>query len=368
MNDFPDDQLSHAFQKDLLRWFGEVKRDLPWRRDRDPYRVWLSEVMLQQTRVDQAAPYFHRFTEAFPTVADLASAELDEVLLLWEGLGYYSRARNLHRAAQVVMEEHAGYLPGSQKELKALPGIGDYTSAAIASIAFDEPSAAVDGNVIRVMARVFALEGDRKSARLRTEIQKLSDTLIPDDSPGAYNEALMELGARVCTPRNPDCQACPLNQVCTAFRLGAAESYPQAAETRIVPHHDIAIGIVFDDGRLLIQRRSEKAMLGGLWEFPGGKVEGDETPAEACIREVAEETGLEIVIDEALNHVRHAYSHFRITLHPFVCSVAGGVIRPSTTTREWIRLDDADLFAFPRANRKVFEQLKSRTGVNHRGR
>jgi A/G-specific adenine glycosylase len=368
VKDFQDDQLIHAFQKDLLRWFGEVKRDLPWRRDRDPYRVWLSEVMLQQTRVDQAAPYFHRFTEAFPTVADLASAELDDVLLLWEGLGYYSRARNLHRAAQVVMEEYAGYLPETRQELKSLPGIGEYTSAAIASLAFDEVTAAVDGNVIRVMARVFALIGDRKSARLRTEIQKLSDSLIPGDSPGAYNEALMELGARVCTPRSPNCQACPLNRVCTAFRLGAPESYPQPAETRIVPHHDIAIGLVFDDGRLLIQKRSEEAMLGGLWEFPGGKVEGDETLSEACIREVAEETGLAIAIDEALNPVRHAYSHFRITLHPFICSVTGGVMSPSTTTREWIRLDDADLFAFPRANRKVFEQLDSRAGMNHRAR
>lgn len=349
--------VAGVFQRDLLEWFAREQRDLPWRRDRDPYRIWISEVMLQQTRVDQARPYFLRFIDSFPDVESLAGAAIDDVLVLWEGLGYYSRARNLHRAAQLVMEEYSGYLPRTRIQLKSLPGIGDYTASAIASIAFDEAAAAVDGNVIRVIARVFALEGDRKSARTRTNVQSLVDRLIPSEQPGRFNEALMELGARVCTPRNPDCVLCPLRHVCLAYQSGDPEAYPAAPRRRDIPHHDIAVGVIIDDHRYLVQKRASEAMLGGLWEFPGGKVEQGETPEQACIREVAEETGLQIAIVHALPAIAHAYSHFRITLHPFLCRIVDGTVSESASPKRWITSEESRDLAFPRANRRLMEML-----------
>jgi A/G-specific adenine glycosylase len=365
----PDAELLALFRKHLPDWFEREQRDLVWRRERDPYKIWISEVMLQQTRVDQAEPYFVRFLEAFPDVHALARANLDVVLLKWEGLGYYSRARNLHRAANVVMESHGGYLPRSRERLRALPGIGEYTSAAIASLAFGERAAAVDGNVIRVIARAFELEGDRKSGRLRATVREIVESLIPHDEPGRFNEAMMELGARVCTPRSPDCAECPLRPRCLAFHHGSQESFPQVINRKSVPHYDVAVGIImhadrFAD-RFLVQKRAENAMLGGLWEFPGGKVEDGESAEEACIREVFEETGLVVAVQSELSPVSHAYSHFRVTLHPYVCTVTSGELHNDGLERQWIDVSEASELAFPRANRLILERLMTSQTSDH---
>lgn len=314
--------------------------------------------MLQQTRVDQAAPYYHRFIDRFPDVGSLASAPIDDVLRVWEGLGYYSRARNLHRAARMVMEEQAGYLPTTYEGLRTLPGIGPYTAAAVASIAYGETRAAVDGNVVRVLSRVFAVEHDAKSTRMRRAVQALADDVIPRANPGRYNEAVMELGATVCTPVGPDCATCPLSAVCDAARTGRQADFPRSAPRLKIPHHDIAVGLIIRDGSILIQQRAPDAMLGGLWEFPGGKRQENEQPEETCRREVREETGLEVEVSTLLTSLRHAYSHFRITLHAYLCSVVGGSLRPeSGQPQKWVPLDHLDQYAFPRANRRVLAAL-----------
>ncbi len=358
-------EVGAAFREALPAWFDGARRPMPWREPgadgrRDPYRVWVSEVMLQQTRVETATPYFRRFVDRFPTVGALAGAPLDDVLKSWEGLGYYSRARNLHRAAQQVVAEHGGQVPSDETAFRALPGVGPYTAAAVLSLAFDTPLAVLDGNVIRVLTRVFAVTADARAGRTRTALQTLADALLDRERPGRWNESVMELGATVCTPRSPACPRCPLRHVCQAAALGTPEAFPVVSKRAPTPHHTIAVGVVTDDaGRILIQRRPEDAMLGGLWEFPGGKVEPDESPDAACAREIREELGIDVAVGTPVARVEHAYSHFRITMHAFRCRLVAG--EPQTETGEpwaWVAVDDLDGYAFPRANGRVIEALR----------
>jgi A/G-specific adenine glycosylase len=356
-----DEPALAPFRAALLGWFDRVARPMPWRSTRDPYRVWLSEVMLQQTRVDQALPYYERFLERFPNVRALASASLDDVLRLWEGLGYYSRARNLHRAAGEIVSRFAGALPADPATLRSLPGVGDYTAAAVASLAFGAREAAVDGNVIRVVSRLFADVADPAKALGRRRLRERAALLLDPDRPGAWNEAMMELGATVCTPRSPSCDACPVRPHCEGFRSGDPTAYPARRRRPAVPHYDVAVGIVRRaDGRLLIQRRPEEAMLGGLWEFPGGKCESGERPESACRRELLEELGIEVDVGERMAEIAHSYSHFRVTLHAFPCTVRDG--DPTSVdgrTVAWVAREELADYAFPRANRRLIERLAS---------
>ncbi len=350
----------------LIAWFEERRRPLPWRETgadgrRDPYRVWLAEVMLQQTRVEQARPYFERFVETFPTVEALAEAPLDDVLKAWEGLGYYSRARNLHRAAQQIASDHGGRFPADEAAARALPGVGDYTVAAVLSLAYGVPLAVLDGNVARVLARVFAVEEDARSSVTRHALHAVASALLDPDRPGAFNEAMMELGATVCTPMSPACLRCPLRPVCAAFAQGRTEHFPVVSKRKPTPHYDIAVGVVTDaEGRVLVQKRPEEAMLGGLWEFPGGKREGDEPLAETCRREVAEEVGLAVEVGEEIARIDHAYSHFSITLHAFRCALAetaGEAVHHAGQPVAWVAVERLGDYAFPRASRRLIERL-----------
>ncbi len=354
-----------AFREALPAWFDGAQRPMPWRAAgadgrRDPYRVWLAEVMLQQTRVETAIPYFERFTAAYPTVEALATAPLDEVLKAWEGLGYYSRARNLHRAAQAVAREHGGRVPATREAFAALPGVGPYTEAAVLSLAYGVPLAVLDGNVIRVLARVFAVEHDARAGATRAALQRLADRLLDADEPGRWNESVMELGATVCTPRAPACGRCPLAGVCAARAAGRPEAYPVVSPRQAVPHHTVVVGLLADDaGRLFIQRRPESAMLGGLWEFPGGKAEPGESPADALVRELREELGVAVVPGAPVAVVEHAYSHFRITLHALRCRLTGGTPTTALPTA-WASLDELEaVYAMPRANRHVVAALRA---------
>ncbi len=306
--------------------------------------------MLQQTRVDQVVPYYRRFLAAFPAVSNLAAAKQDAVLLVWEGLGYYARARNLHRAAQIVVDRYGGRIPETYDELRALPGIGPYTAGAVLSMAFDMPVAAVDANAYRVLARAFAVD------RMRT-IHEIAAALVPAEAPGAFNQALMELGATVCTPRAPDCPACPLRSACRALALDATETFPARKPRRTTPHYDVAAGVLFDHrGRILIQRRDAEALLGGLWELPGGKRDPGETMEEACRRELREELGIEVDVREVVQTISHAYSHFRITLYVFRCHILDGEPTSARPLR-WVLPSALKSFAFPRANRRVLDSL-----------
>lgn len=356
-----DSEAVPGLRAALLAWFEAHARDLPWRRSDDPYVIWASEVMLQQTRVDQALPYFRRFMAAFPTLTALAEADLDRVLKAWEGLGYYARARHFHRAARLVCVDNGGRIPRDYDAFRALPGVGDYTASAVLSIAFGAPHAVLDGNVIRVLTRVFAIGDNVRQTATKRRLRALAQSLLDPHRPGDFNEALMELGATVCTPRAPACPRCPLRHRCAALESGTPEAFPVAPRKAPTPHYDVAVGLLFDErGRVFIQKRPEDGLLGGLWEFPGGKCEAGESILEACRRELREELGVEVDRLAPFHRLDHAYTHFRITLHAFTCRLTAGRANPPDGTKhEWVHPPDLVQYAFPRANRKLIDRLLS---------
>lgn len=347
------------FSKQLIEWYYRNKRELPWRESGNPYRIWVSEIMLQQTRVDQAIPYYHRFIERFPTVQDLADADRQEVLKVWEGLGYYSRARHLHEAARTVADEYDGQLPDTWDEILSLKGIGPYTASAVLSIAFGKPHAVVDGNVLRVLARYYGIEKDIRKTAAKNEIQELADDLIDPERPGDYNQALMELGATVCVPSGPACGDCPLSEDCVAHRSLKTEEIPYKSPAGEKPHHQIGVGIVENEREeVLIALRPDDVMLGGLWEFPGGKQEEDEPVETTVVRELREELGVDVAITAPFMKLDHAYSHFKITLHAFRCELISGEPRPKSSREiRWVPIDRLGEYPFPKANRRLTEKL-----------
>lgn len=366
-------------RKRLLSWYHSCRRDLPWRRTADPYRIWVSEIMLQQTRVETSIDYYERFVARFPTVGDLAKATQDDVLKQWEGLGYYSRARNLHQAAKEIVDE-GGQLPDSYDRLIDLPGIGPYTAAAVASIAFDRPHPVLDGNVQRVLCRMLRIEGDPRRTATRQELLAAGEKLMPstaamkkrtaddddpgegdpiEDGPGDVNQALMELGARVCTPRKPDCQACPVRSWCRAqAELDDPTTLPLKPPRRERPHVEVTAGVIWKENRLLLARRPPGGMLAGLWEFPGGKIEEGETLAACLAREIREELAIEIDVGEPLASVDQEYTHLSITLHALQAHWRAG--EPQTIGAdawEWVTVEQLDDYAMPRADRRILERL-----------
>ncbi len=324
----PDEALTllrthrEALREALLRWFEREARPLPWRRDRTPYRVWVAEVMLQQTQAETVKRYYADFLRRFPTVEALAAAPPEAVLKAWEGMGYYRRARLLHRAAQQIVAEHGGALPQKAEALRRLPGIGRYTAGAVASLAFGQPVPAVDGNVRRVMARLLALPAPSTG-----EVERAVAELLPADRPGDFNEAVMELGATICRPRSPECRRCPWRPFCRAHRQGAPERYPAPKGRPPLPHYEVAAAALIESGRVLLAQRRPEDMLGGLWEFPGGKREAGESLKAALRRELQEEMAIQIEVGEALLTLEHAYTHFRITLTAFRCRRVAGEVR-----------------------------------------
>ena len=315
--------------------------------------------MLQQTQVATVIPYYEKFVARFPDVAALADAPLDDVLKAWEGLGYYARARNLHAAAREVVSRFDGRVPADSADFRTLPGVGEYIGAAVSSIAFSVPLAVVDGNVKRVIARLFALEEsiDRPSgARM---VRRHAESLLERTRPGDFNQSVMELGAMICRPASPSCETCPVSGECAARATGAPMSFPRRDPGRAVPTQKIAVGVVRRDGRVLITRRAESGMLGGLWEFPGGKVADGETPEEACRREIREEVSLDVEVGERVARVKHAYTHLRVELEVFECRYAGGEVRLNgPTDHRWILLEETGRYAFPKANHKFIKLLR----------
>lgn len=306
----------------LLAWYRTVKRDLPWRRTDDPYRIWVSEVMLQQTTVAAVVPYYERFLESFPTVAALSEAPVDDVLARWSGLGYYSRARNLKAAAERIAREHGGRVPATYEALRALPGIGDYTAGAVLSIAYGLPEPVLDGNVARVLTRLFALVGDPKKTALKKVLRARAAALVPPDAPGDFNQALMELGATVCTPRAPSCGGCPLAIRCAARARGTPEAFPQAPARTATVAVTIAAAVVARDGAYLMVKRDAKLMR-GLWEFPGGEVTGGDTRA-ALADAIGRQHGLAVAVGEEIARARHAIMNRRIALFAHAATLARG--------------------------------------------
>jgi len=363
--------VQQAAKKRLLPWFSRNARDLPWRKNRTPYRVWVSEIMLQQTRVDTVIDYYRRWMKAFPSWRALARAPQADVLKCWEGLGYYARPRNLHAAAKIVCDDfniifskdwkkRAENFQGLEKFLRSFPGIGNYTAAAIASLAFNEDAAVVDGNVIRVLSRLFAYGGDGKSTVGKKKMQAWADELLVKGRAGEYNEAMMELGALVCVPVAPKCADCPMQKVCTAFAKGLPDKYPVMKKKKKVPHIVVGAAVVTNrKGEVLIAQRKQNDMLGGLWEFPGGKQEPGETIEECIARELKEELGINVEVGDFLMTVKHAYSHFTMTLHVHRAKIISGRPRPlDCADYRWVKISALRDFAYSKADLHVVEKLQ----------
>ncbi|MFN8458338.1 MAG: A/G-specific adenine glycosylase [Anaerolineae bacterium] len=343
-----------ATRSRLLTWYHHNRRDLPWRGETDPYRIWISEVMLQQTQVTTVIPYSHRFLQRFPTLADLAAAPLAEVLKAWEGLGYYARARNLHRAAVELVAKYDGHFPHTYAELRRLPGFGDYTAGAVASIAFGEAVPAVDGNVKRVLARLLALQEEVTRGSIARQLRDFAAALVDPQAPGDWTQAVMELGALVCLPQNPKCLLCPVNELCQARQQGLERTLPVKPVKKALPHYDVTAAVIRQDGRVLIAQRPPEGMLGGLWEFPGGKQEPNETLPECLQREIREELGIEIAVETPLVTVKHSYTHFKITLWRFcLSSFAGTPANPGVADWRWVTLEELDFLPSPGLTRKL---------------
>lgn len=333
---------------------------MPWRSNRTPYRVWISELMLQQTRVDQVIPYFHRFMKRFPSLKSLAEASQEDVLKMWEGLGYYSRARNLHKAAQIISTDWKGRFPKTPEAILSLPGIGSYTTAAIGSLAFNLDLAVLDGNVIRVLARIFAYTTDSRSTTAKKELQQLADELLVKGEAGNFNEAMMELGATVCLPRNPICTDCPMKGVCLGYASGRPTDFPVRAPKKKVPHIVVGAAVVTNHkGEILVAQRRNEDMLGGLWEFPGGKLEPGETIEECIARELKEELGINIHVGDFIIIVKHAYSHFTMEMHTYFAKIESGRPRPIQCQGfQWLDVSNLRKVPYSKADLHVIAELE----------
>jgi A/G-specific adenine glycosylase len=313
--------------------------------------------MLQQTQVNTVIPYYQRWLIALPDIASLALAPPGQVLKLWEGLGYYRRALYLHRGAQVVMQEFSGEFPRSLDQVLTLPGIGRTTAGGILSAAFNLAIPILDGNVKRVLARLIALP--KPPAQALRDLWALSEALLDPDYPRDFNQALMDLGATICRRRHPLCFQCPWQESCQAYNKGKPDSFPMTTPSPERPHKHIAVAVVFRGKDLLIDQRPETSMLGGLWEFPGGKIEPGETPEECVVREVREEIGIDIKVEAPLTTIEHAYTHFTITLMAYICRYVSGEAQALQCSQvRWIRPEDLQDYAFPMANQKVFPFLR----------
>ncbi|MCW3062288.1 MAG: A/G-specific DNA-adenine glycosylase [Capsulimonas sp.] len=349
-----------ALGKRLLSWYQSHKRDLPWRRTlAGSYGVWISEIMLQQTTVAAVIPFYERWMERFPTLSSLAKAPVDDVLRLWAGLGYYARARNLHRTAQIVTERHGGVLPSDPKEILALPGIGRYTAGAILSIAYNREEPILDTNVIRVLSRVYEVSGDpKKSAHTQSVLWDLARAVIPEGHASDFNQAMMELGALVCTPVAPKCANCPLNAVCAANLTGDQERYPEIDKTRKwKDDEDVSIALQNDRGDfLVVQRPADDPLWGGLWELPRARRRPDETLEQCAARAAFEAAALTIPKAELFGNLKHVVGNRRITLHGYHAQIAGA--KPAAGTGEWKKLEDFSGIAMATPQVRLVTKLK----------
>ena len=352
------------FAQDLLAWYETHKRDLPWRRlKHDPYAVWVSEIMLQQTTVAAVIAFYNKWMARFPTVSALAEAPLDDVLKHWAGLGYYARARNLHRGAQAVVSEHGGKVPSDPKTLLALPGIGRYTAGAILSIAFDQDAPILDANVIRVMARVHAVTGDPKtSAAVQAELWRLAEAAIPTGRAGDFNQALMELGALVCGSAAPKCGGCPVWEECSARQMGDPTAFPQfVGVKKWLEVEDVSVAVRNDAGEvLLVQRPVSLPLWGGLWELPRATRQPDETREACAARAARESVGLTVSNLASFGVIKHVVANRKITLHGFAAS-AGPDAAPQTGTCArwaWVSLETLTDYALATPQVKLTDLLR----------
>jgi A/G-specific adenine glycosylase len=343
-------------QTQLLRWFEKNARDLPWRRTRDPYAIWVSEIMLQQTQVNTVIPYYQNFLKAFPTRNHLARADLSEVLKVWEGLGYYSRARNLHRASQIVSNHFKGKIPDNLMDLRTLPGIGRYTAGAILSIAFNKEAPVLDGNVKRVLSRLFAIADPTGRGKTEARLWHLSESLLPKGEASSFNQGLMDLGATTCTPKEPECSKCPLCRLCKGKASGEPERFPTKAIRKKIPHIEAISAVIRENEKVFLRQRPPKGLLGGLWEFPNWPIEEKKDPQEVLRLKVKSEIGLRVKPQELIGSFRQTFSHFKLTLQVFHCRPLNRKVRA-----KWVPIQKLHAFPMSRIHRRIAEKIDGKT-------
>ena len=345
-----------SFNNILINWYDKQNYSFPWRKTSNPYYIWVSEIMLQQTQVNTVLPFYKSWIKKFPTLNDVAKASDEEIFKYWEGLGYYKRALNLRDACIDVMNNYDSKIPNQKAKLLKLKGIGDYTSSAIASIAFGKPHPAIDGNIKRVMSRVLSLPDFKLSS-----LNKMESFLMKEINhrPGDFNQALMDLGRTICKPRNPNCSDCPVSIFCLSFRNNTTHIFPIKKKIKkMIPHYDIGVGVIWHHDKILIAKRKKNQLLGGLWEFPGGKIKNNESIVSCIKREAKEELGIEIKVKDFIIKVNHQYSHFKITLHAYHCQYINGTIQCiEVDDWKWIDPHSFDAYPFPKANHYIFPKI-----------
>ena len=350
--------MEENFSQALLAWYRQNARQLPWREFHSPYTTWISEIMLQQTRVETVIPYYLRWLDQFPDVAALAASDEQTVLNAWEGLGYYSRARSILKTARLLHEQYHDQLPADRQELEKLPGLGRYTAAAIASIAFGLDEVVLDGNVKRVLSRVWNLDIAVDTPAGEKLLWQKAEELLPHGEAGDYNQAVMDLGATLCTPRSPNCLLCPVQQICKARQLGLQAERPVMSEKKAIPHIQVVAAVLRRGDQVLIQRRPSQGLLGGLWEFPGGKIEAGETPPQALQREIREELELEIEVGEMLGTYHHAYTHFKVTLQAFHAEILSGQAQAHAASEiAWAKIDHLTDYPMGKIDRMISKDI-----------
>jgi A/G-specific adenine glycosylase len=352
-------KIKSLLNRQLLTWYKGNQRSLPWRETNDPYRIWISEIMLQQTQVDTVIPYYHRFLKAFPRVSSLVRAPLQDVLKVWENLGYYSRAKNIHSAARIIVAKFGGQVPDNLEEIKTLPGIGEYSAGAILSIAYGQVLPAVDGNVRRILCRLFAISKPMDDTRKQKQLQKLAASLIPVRHPGDFNQALMDLGATICKAKNPDCYRCPVAGHCQARLHDLQNVLPITRKSPAIPHRLAAAAVIRNSkGLLLVVQRPTSGLLVSLWKLPGGFVIAGEKMEKSLRRIVKEELGISIRSGKHLASVNHTYTHFRITLQAYECRLLKGDPKPlGCQNCRWVSFSDLKKLPLSKIDRMVLSIL-----------
>ncbi len=355
-----------AIREALLGWFDTAARDLPWRKEYDPYHVWISEIMLQQTQMERGVIYFQHWLARFPDISAVAEADEQDILKQWEGLGYYARARNLQKAARIMVERHQARVPENPDDLLALPGIGPYTASAVASIAYNLDIAVVDANVERVLARLFDIDGPVKKAATKKRIHDLATRLLPAGKARLFNQALMDLGGLVCTSKMPLCDDCPVAGCCAALHAGRVQDRPVMSPSGKIIPMEMATGVLIYREKIFIQQRMADDVWGSLWEFPGGRLETGETPEEAVIREFMEETGFSVEVADPISTVVHHYMRYKVTLHGFFCRLKGDCVEPALHAAQdfrWVSPKELADYGFPAGHRKLIDSA----GFSRRG-
>ena len=347
--------MSKAADK-LLAWHSKQSYEFPWRKEYDPYKIWISEIMLQQSQVNVVLPYYNQWMIKFPSIKSLSNAKLDDLLLLWQGLGYYNRVKNIFKTTKILKKDYSSKIPKNYEQLIKLKGIGDYTASAIMAIAFNLKAIPVDGNIRRVIARMHTLSSHTHQI---DHIKKYATIYISSENPRISVESLMDLGREVCKPKNPNCSICPLNLGCLSYKNSTTHLYPLKADHKKIPKYNVVVGLIKKKNKFLISKRLKNKFLGGLWELPGGKIKKGESEKKCLTREIKEELDIKVQIKNKLGIVNHQYSHFKVNITLYECNYQFGKAKPLASEEiQWITKNQKNEFAFPSATHKLFEIIK----------